>query len=154
MESVSSYFKNDFQKFTNAFHNVFITQLLTTPVSWKFSFFSSWLVLPPSACLNDVTVDTCSSAMGNVASNSCSSSRELKARNTSIKAYEYNATMKKCTSFEFLGCRTINVYLDRNACKKGKNYLGIFIPHLLFWNALQYIWISIQMTVKKCTHIL
>ena len=151
MESVSSYFivgswlSKIHKRFLHRVH--YSTFDFTLGLKNLVTFHLSWLVLPPSACLNDVTVDTCSSAMGNVASNSCSSSRELKARNTSIKAYEYNATMKKCTSFEFLGCRTTNVYLDRTACTKGKNYLDIFIPHLLFWNAMQFLQIQILMTV-------
>ena len=37
-----------------------------------------------------------------------------------ILAYTFNSTLKMCTTFEFFGCLTANVFLDRKACVKGK----------------------------------
>ena len=50
----------------------------------------------------------------------CSSSRTLKAP---IRAYFYNSKLEECNEFEFFGCspNASNVFLDRNACAKGKD---------------------------------
>ena len=89
-----------------------------------------------SACLGDITTDTCSLPVKNVSTeevcSTTSSSRTLKA--PPILAYTFNSTLKMCTTFEFFGCLTANVFLDRKACVKGKTLnLKARFPKMMFY---------------------
>lgn len=91
-------------------------------VTFNNTFYIFLLLLFCIACLRDDLrrTDACSSSRDNLTSMGkakCSSSRTLKAP---IRAYFYNSKMKQCNEFEFFGCSS-NVFLDRNACVKGKD---------------------------------
>ena len=102
-------------------------------VTFNNTFYIFLLLLFCIACLRDDLrrTDACSSSRDNLTSMGkaeCSSSRTLKAP---IRAYFYNSKMKQCNEFEFFGCSS-NVFLDRNACVKGKDIFLLLI-FLYYW---------------------